>query len=122
MFVLEELLKSESIAGFIIENGSGHPAHFTMARILHKGEQYLEELEIKEKNLISAPIEINSLKEKVKEMESVPHTLLSYWKLARWGERFGTLGVFAGVFLFGYLCAKNSFASRIIELIRSMKP
>ena len=50
------------------------------------------------------------------------HTLWSYWKLADWRERLGTVSFLLGVFLFGYLCSKMNVASRIVDLIRDVTP
>lgn len=59
---------------------------------------------------------------KLKQEREREHTLWRYWCLADWSERFGMIGVFSGVFLVGYLCAKIDFISRLIDLIRSIKP
>ena len=50
------------------------------------------------------------------------HTLWAYWRLADWSERLGMIGALIGVFFVGYLCAKTDFVSRLIDLIRSIKP
>jgi hypothetical protein len=60
-------------------------------------------------------------KPKVEPVADVEHTLLSYWRLADLEERLGMIGLFSLVFLVGYLCAKESFISRLIDLIRSIK-
>jgi uncharacterized protein YozE (UPF0346 family) len=59
---------------------------------------------------------------KIKQERESEHTLQVYWRLADWSERFGMIGVFCIIFLVGYLCAKESFISRFIDLIRSIKP
>lgn len=50
------------------------------------------------------------------------HTLLVYWKLANWQERFGMIAFFWGIFIFGFLCSKMNLASRVIDLIRDVIP
>lgn len=50
------------------------------------------------------------------------HNLWRYWNLADWGERFGMVSFLFGVFFIGYLCSSNSFLSRLINLIKDIKP
>lgn len=59
---------------------------------------------------------------KIKQERESEHTLQVYWRLADCSERFGMIGVFCIVFLVGYLCAKVSFISSFIDLIRSIRP
>jgi hypothetical protein len=61
-------------------------------------------------------------KAKRKQEREAEHNLWTYWCLADWGERFGMIGFLSLVFLVGFLCTKESFISRLIELIRSIKP
>lgn len=58
----------------------------------------------------------------IKQKRESEHTLLVYWRLANSSERLGMVGVFAVVFVVGYLCAKMEFVSRFIDLMRSIKP
>jgi hypothetical protein len=62
--------------------------------------------------------------EKAKTMQEreSEHSLWVYWRLADWGERFGMVSFLFAVFLIGYLSASNNFISRIIALIRDIKP
>jgi hypothetical protein len=122
MYVLEELSKSEYIAGSILPQGSGLPAHLLLARILKKGEEYLEELESREQNRIALPLENEQLKQQIKDLIEADRTLLNYWKSADWGDRFGMVGVFLTIFGVGFLCAKTGALSRLIDLIISVKP
>jgi len=60
----------------------------------------------------------------VSALESSPEerTLVALWRAATRQERLGIAGVFSSVFIFGYLAAKVSFFSRLIDLIRDIIP
>lgn len=59
---------------------------------------------------------------KIKQEREVEHTLWCYWCLADWGERIGMVAFLFTVFMVGYLSASNHLVSRIVSLIRDVKP
>jgi hypothetical protein len=73
---------------------------------------------------IETPKKLESLKQEVasKQKREDEHTLLAYWKLANWGERFGMMSFLSGIFIVGYLCSKSHLVSRVIDLFRDIKP
>lgn len=73
---------------------------------------------------IETPKKLENLKEVItsKQEREQEHTLWRYWCLADWGERFGIFFFLFGVFMVGYLSASNHLISRIISLIRDIKP
>jgi hypothetical protein len=129
LLALNAMLNENIISAHRMENGSGFPVQFLMVSITITGRSHLEELEEKESGSVAYPMQIESLRQQLKvqtealeRLRQVEHTLLNYLKLADWGERFGMVSVFFGVFLFGYLCAHERAISSLIDFIRSIKP
>lgn len=68
---------------------------------------------------------ITSLKPIGKLPQALPpteHTLVAFWSVATWAERFGMLLVFGLIFVCGLLCGKTQFFGKLYDLFKEVKP
>ena len=101
----------------LIQIRTAYPQHTLEHRMAHE-EILRREHEKSERRAVERQKKLSNMKQ---ERES-EHTLWVYLRLADWPERCGIIGAFVFVFVLGYLCSKTSFVSRIIDLIREVKP
>lgn len=54
--------------------------------------------------------------------EKQSYTLVEWFRLGSWSDKFGMISLFTFIFALGYLCARNKVFSSIMDLIIATKP
>lgn len=95
----------------------GRPDHDLHAYADHRGGGHLQ-------NAAKVILEERRM-EKLKSItpkEKRSYTLVEWFMLGSWSDRFGMISLFTFIFALGYLCARNKVFSSIMDLIIDTKP